>query len=88
MTLKIFIKRKYFDQILSGEKKTEYREVKKFWTCRLYSVNGKKIPYSKIEFINGMRSDSPRLITQCLGFDKKGSLYHIKIGRILKKMNR
>lgn len=29
------IKKKYFDMILSGEKKEEYREIKEYWTNRL-----------------------------------------------------
>ena len=29
------IKRKWFDMILSGEKKEEYREIKPYWTTRI-----------------------------------------------------
>ena len=29
------VKRKYYDQIRSGEKKVEYREIKDYWTKRL-----------------------------------------------------
>lgn len=29
------IKKKWFDMILSGEKKEEYREIKPYWTIRL-----------------------------------------------------
>lgn len=34
-TLKLTIKKKWFDMILSGEKKEEYREIKDYWTKRL-----------------------------------------------------
>jgi hypothetical protein len=81
----MFIKGEYFDQISTGKKKIEYREVKPFWKSRLYDETGKKIPYAKIEFINGMKPGAKRMITQCLGFDKKGDLYHIKVGRILNR---
>jgi hypothetical protein len=51
-TLKILIKKIYFDQITSEEKKIEYRDVKSFWQSRLYDANGKKRIYDNIEFIN------------------------------------
>lgn len=33
--LHLTLKRKWFDMIVSGEKKEEYRELKKFWASRL-----------------------------------------------------
>ena len=33
--LKLTLKKQYFDQIISGEKLEEYREVKKHWISRL-----------------------------------------------------
>lgn len=33
--LHLTLKRKYFDQIASGEKKEEYREIKMYWATRL-----------------------------------------------------
>jgi hypothetical protein len=86
-TLKKFIKAKWFDQIASGDKIVEYREVKPFWTSRLYDKDGKKKPYMYIEFINGMKPDSKRMTTEYLGFNKRGDQYQIKIGKILKSKN-
>lgn len=34
-TLHLNLKRKWFDMILSGEKKEEYREIKEYWCRRL-----------------------------------------------------
>ena len=34
-TLNLTLKKKWFDMIKSGEKKEEYREIKKFWATRL-----------------------------------------------------
>jgi len=34
-TLHLTLKKKWFDMILSGEKKEEYREIKEFWATRL-----------------------------------------------------
>jgi hypothetical protein len=82
-TLKIVIKKIYFDQIASGEKKIEYRAVKPFWQSRLYDANGKKRIYDNIEFINGYNADAKRMITKFEGFEKKGLKYNIKVGKIL-----
>ena len=84
-TLKIFIKKEWFDEIVSGDKTIEYRAVKPFWTSRLYDKTGKKISYQFIEFINGMRTDSKRMTTEYLGFSKRGDVYQIRIGKILRR---
>ncbi len=44
MDLILNLKKTYFDQIKSGEKKYEYREIKPYWTKRL----GKKYRYIQI----------------------------------------
>lgn len=38
-TLNLTLKKEFFDQILSGEKKEEFREVKPYWIKRLFFVN-------------------------------------------------
>ena len=83
--LKIVIKSEWFDLIAAKKKKIEYRQQSPFWTSRLYDKNGKKRIYDLIEFINGYNTDARRLITQYKGFNKKGGLYHIHIGKIIKK---
>lgn len=35
MTLHLTLKKKWFDMIVSGEKKEEYREIKDYWAKRL-----------------------------------------------------
>ena len=84
-TLKIVIKKIYFDKIASGEKKIEYREIKPFWQSRLYDANGKKRNYDNIEFINGYNADAKRMITKFEGFFIKDNEYNIKVGKIIKK---
>jgi len=83
--LKIVIKGQYFDEIKAGRKKVEYRDATPFWTSRLLTTEGKKRVYQQIEFINGYNKDARRMITEFNGFSKKGDLYHIVIGKILKK---
>ena len=84
-TLKIFIKGIYFDQIIAQTKITEFRKVTPFWSSRLLDSNNKKRHYDHIEFINGYKPDSRRVITGYEGFRKKGGEYLIGIGRIIMK---
>ena len=85
--LKIVIKGEWFDLIAAKKKKIEYREQSPFWTSRLYDKKGRKRAYDLIEFINGYNIDARRLFVKFEGFEKKGGLYHIHIGRILKIKN-
>lgn len=57
-TLHLSLKKEWFDMINCGEKKEEYRELKKFWLDRLfyYDENMKCYsfkPYDKVEFTLG-----------------------------------
>ena len=83
-TLKIVIKKEWFDLIKSGKKKIEYREAKPFWHSRLKDSNGKYIKYDRIEFINGYIKNARRMIAEFDGVSLKNNLYHIKVGKILK----
>jgi hypothetical protein len=84
-TLKVVIKGEPFDMIKAKTKVIEYREVTPFWISRLYDKNGKKREYELIEFINGYNKDARRMVTKFVGFSKKGGLFHIFVGQILKK---
>lgn len=73
--LTLSVKKEWFDKILSGEKKEEYREIKPYWIKRLttncevvYDVVaetycGKVLyrPYTHVLFINGYGDDKPRI---------------------------
>ena len=41
--LHLTLKKKWFDMILSGEKKEEYREIKSYWCAQFACLNGKKL---------------------------------------------
>jgi hypothetical protein len=84
-TLKIVIKKEWFDEIASGKKKIEYRDISPFWTSRLYDKNGKKRVYDLIEFINGYNTDARRKVTKYEGFQKRGNFYNIQVGKIVKR---
>ena len=86
-TLKLFIIKKYFDQIALGDKTIEYRAAVPYRTSRLYYKGGKKKPFENIGFINGYRPDSPRMITEYRGLSKRTGQYDIQVGKILKRKN-
>lgn len=46
------IKKKWFDMILSGEKKEEYREIKPYWDTRFETWL--EIPKGEMDFFFGM----------------------------------
>lgn len=53
-TLHLNVKKEYFDQIKSGVKKEEYREVKPYWEKRLLNKE-----YDLVSFKNGYASNAP-----------------------------
>ena len=66
------IKKKWFDMILSGEKKEEYREYNDYYDSRFYHLRVKEIIPNKqysmytespryVLFRNGYRKDSPTI---------------------------
>lgn len=72
--LTLTIKKKWFDMILSGEKKEEYREIKPYYISRfkklfmLYPNSGFPMPgcsRQEILFRNGYRKDSPSFVAEC-----------------------
>jgi len=85
-TLHLTLKKKWFDMILSGEKKEEYREIKPHWTKRLTTclatcgikdcnkcgarMNVWSQNYDRVEFRNGYSPDSPTIIVKCHGIDR------------------
>jgi hypothetical protein len=71
--LHLTLKKKWFDMILSGEKKEEYREIKVFWEKRLKCDDLNE--YDFITFTNGYQPTSPRFTIECKG---------IKIGKGVK----
>jgi hypothetical protein len=55
--------------ILSGEKKEEYREIKAYWTNRLFNFSGfdpYKKDYTHIKFTNGYSKNRPSFLIRLL----------------------
>lgn len=65
------IKKKWFDMILSGEKKEEYREIKPYYTTRLNKIFNMvdDIPVdlaeTEVKFTNGYGNKVPSFIADC-----------------------
>lgn len=67
------IKKKWFDMILSGEKKEEYREIKPYWTSRFDKIfffapwDGYPTDDDEHEimFRNGYGKNAPSFIARC-----------------------
>lgn len=61
------IKKKWFDMILSGEKKEEYREIKSYWSRRFWNA-GLSVwdpdAIKKVIFRNGYSKSSPQIVAK------------------------
>lgn len=102
-TLHLTLKKEWFDMVLSGEKKEEYRELKSFWKRRLeYFMVEDDIPqdcfreFDLVHFTHGYGSLRPQIIIECkdisIGRGKYewgglGTTYIIKLGAILETRN-
>jgi hypothetical protein len=71
MNLTLTLKKKWFDMILSGEKKEEYREIKPYWLTRFkYYCNHDDMmhelnyEYTHIIFKNGYSKDAPSFLIE------------------------
>jgi len=76
--LHLTLKKKWFDMILSGEKKEEYREIKPYWGkifsahwCKAEKVkcNPPFKDYDIVEFKNGYQKNSPKVKVKFLGIE-------------------
>lgn len=77
--LTLTIKKFWFDRILSGEKKEEYRESKAYYDARFYNcipemksadamkevLAKKEIRFGPVKFRNGYRKNSPAFTADC-----------------------
>lgn len=83
--LHLTLKKKWFDLIAAGKKKTEYREIKPYWEKRLNK------DYDEIHFRNGYNKNCPFMRVEYFGksedyFEGK-KCFAIKLGKILEIRN-
>jgi len=83
-TLNLTLKKQWFEMIVSGEKKEEYREVKDYWMKRLAGLNGCGTSYNftvlcnnnnkckdfdVVVFKNGYSKNAPTVKIECKGIE-------------------
>lgn len=78
--LTLTLKKKWFDMIASGEKKEEYREIKKYWGDRLCNnsyqwLDGFK-EFDAVKFTNGYGKNAPSITLECNGIEFGNGLIH------------
>ena len=89
--LHLTLHRKWFDMIVSGEKKEEYREIKPYWDRRLSKE------YDAILFKNGYQKNAPSVLVELLdvtkgqGWEDLGAprheVYVLRLGRTIEVKN-
>jgi hypothetical protein len=81
-TLTTTIKREWLREIVAGTKRTEYRELKPYWTKKLATV---ETPF-ELRLINGMAPKAPEVTVVVTGIRKNSRTkeYELKLGKILK----
>ncbi len=97
--LHLTLKKKYFDEILSGKKKKEFRELKSYWISRLCTKKSIESwglefkEFEKIIFKNGYKKNAPsfeielKKIEICCGIYTpigKGDFFVVHLGEIIK----
>ena len=84
--LSLNLHRQYFDAIVAGTKKTEYRQNTDYWRRRLV---GRK--YREVHFRNGYATRAPFMRVEFLGVRQGGSSrghdFSIRLGKILEIKN-
>ncbi len=91
--LHLTLKKKWFDEILEGIKNIEYREIKPYWTKRLFDEAGVPKYYDFIKFRNGYSNGAREMkvefkevrigiLKEDVGGWKKGmKIYEIFLGK-------
>ena len=95
--LTLTLKKKWFDMILSGEKKEEYREIKPYWQTRFLESDTINKNFDAVLFKNGYAKNAPSILIEHCGLwaghgriswgapDKK--VYIILLGSIIETKN-
>ncbi len=62
--LHLTLNRKWFDMIINGQKKEEYRDIKPYWQTRLFHKDGTPKDFDYVQFRNGYSPESPVAIVE------------------------
>ena len=74
--LRVTLTKQWFDLILLGKKKNEYRQYKKHWISRLIGKDDKLKSFDEVHFTNGYGADKPFVSAQCLGISIVSGMHH------------
>ena len=84
--LHLTLHKEWFDKIAKREKPFEYREVKPYWTKRIYGRE-----YDEIHFTNGYGPKRPFMRVKYHGFNfsifQRKMVYALPVGEILEIRN-
>ncbi len=80
-TLHLSLYKKWFDEILQGTKRIEYREIKPYYDKLL------KNQYEEVRFVNGYGKDRPFLVVNIKKIIKGKEFYEIHLGNIVETGN-
>lgn len=80
-TLHLSLYKKWFDEILQGTKRIEYREIKPYYDKLL------KNQYDAVKFVNGYGKDRPFLVVNIKKIIKGKEFYEIHLGNIVETGN-
>lgn len=80
--LHLTLMKRWFNEILAGTKKIEYREIKPYWTKRLLDKNGKPKKFDIIYFKNGYAKDCRKMKVEFKGL-RIGKDYEILLGDVV-----
>lgn len=73
MQLYLVLQKKWFEEILSGNKKEEYRDFTDFYINRLCETDKKTgeitaiKPYTSVKFQEGYNKDARQMVVECKG---------------------
>lgn len=96
--LPMTLKKQWFDMILLGIKKEEYREIKEYWNSRLMLNSDSFKKFSIVRFTNGYGADKPSFDIECKGIrigegepewggNEGNIVFIIKLGEIISRRN-
>jgi len=90
--LNLILKKEPFEAIKSGEKKTEYRVYKPYWTKRLMNEDRSFKSFDTVRFRNGYHKNAPTLLVEIKGIRimkerrnwfSSQKYFEIKLGQII-----
>ena len=79
--LHLSLYKKWFDEILNGTKKIEYRELKPYYE-RLLSKQ-----YEEVKFVNGYGKERPFVVLKILGITRSNKFFEIHLGEVIDSGN-